>query len=271
LPSVSTLTTDDPVLLVQLSDSHLFAEADGTLLGMNTCDSLQRVIELVLAQQPQIDLMLATGDLSQDGTLESYQRFRDMTRQISAPARWIPGNHDEPQIMALAAMQSPLLEPVVDIGNWRITLLDSAVSGSVPGYLQDEQLQLLARSLSEAPERHHLICLHHHPVSIGCAWMEPIGLRNPEALFAVLERFPQARAVLWGHVHQEIDRPQGALRLLASPSTCIQFEPGSDDFKVDERAPGYRWLRLLPDGRLETGVERVSGFVFTVDYGSNGY
>jgi Icc protein len=47
--------------------------------------------------------------------------------------------------MAEAAVQSALLESVVDIGNWRVTLLDSAVPGSVPGYLQDEQLQLLAR------------------------------------------------------------------------------------------------------------------------------
>lgn len=61
LPSVSTLTTADPALLVQLSDSHLFAEADGTLLGMNTRESLQKVIELVLRQQPRIDLILATG------------------------------------------------------------------------------------------------------------------------------------------------------------------------------------------------------------------
>lgn len=94
MPSVSTVTPDAPALLVQLSDSHLFAEADGTLLGMNTHESLQRVIDLVRAQQPQIDLMLATGDLSQDGTLESYQQFRDMTQQIGVPARWIPGNHD---------------------------------------------------------------------------------------------------------------------------------------------------------------------------------
>lgn len=208
MPSVSTLTANDAVLLVQLSDSHLFAEADGTLLGMNTRDSLQKVIELALAQQPRIDLVIASGDVSQDGTLESYQQFREMTRQIDAPARWIPGNHDEPQIMAQAAVQSQLLEPIVDIGNWRITLLDSAVPGSVPGYLQDDQLQLLARALSEAPERHHLVCLHHHPVSIGCAWMEPIGLRNPDALFAVLDRFPHVRAVLWGHVHQEIDQLQ---------------------------------------------------------------
>ena len=174
--------------------------------------------------------------------------------------------------MAEAAVQSALLEPVVDVGNWRVTLLDSAVPGSVPGYLQDEQLQLLARSLSEAPERHHLVCFHHHPVSIGCAWMEPIGLRNPEALFAVLDRFPQVRAVLVGACASG-DRSglRNGVRLIASPSTCIQFEPGSEDFKVGEQAPGYRWLRLLPDGRLETGVERVTGFDFQVDYGSNGY
>jgi Icc protein len=271
LPSVSTVNPDAPALLVQLSDSHLFAEADGTLLGMNTRESLQRVVELVRRQQPHIDLMLATGDLSQDGTLESYQQFRALTAAIGAPMRWIPGNHDEPQIMAHAAVHSDLLEPVVDVGNWRVTLLDSAVPGSVPGYLQDQQLQLLAQALSEAPSRHHLVCFHHHPVPIGCAWMEPIGLRNPEALFAVLDRFPQVKAVLWGHVHQEIDRERNGVRLLASPSTCIQFAPGSEDFSVSEQAPGYRWLRLHADGRLETGVERLVGFAFTVDYGSNGY
>jgi len=271
LPSVSTVNPDAPALLVQLSDSHLFAEADGTLLGMSTRESLQRVVELVRRQQPHIDLMLATGDLSQDGTLESYQQFRALTAAIGAPMRWIPGNHDEPQIMAHAAVHSDLLEPVVDVGNWRVTLLDSAVPGSVPGYLQDQQLQLLAQALSEAPSRHHLVCFHHHPVPIGCAWMEPIGLRNPEALFAVLDRFPQVKAVLWGHVHQEIDRERNGVRLLASPSTCIQFAPGSEDFSVSEQAPGYRWLRLHADGRLETGVERLVGFAFTVDYGSNGY
>lgn len=236
MPSVSVVNPDAPVLLVQLSDSHLFAEADAVLLGMNTRESLRRAVELVREQQPQIDLVLATGDLSQDGTLASYQRFREMTALLDAPVRWIPGNHDEPQIMAQAAVHSDLLEPVVDVGNWRITLLDSAVPGSVPGYLQDSQLQLLAQALSEAPARHHLVCFHHHPVSIGCAWMEPIGLRNPDALFAVLDRFPQVRAVLWGHVHQEIDRERNGVRLLASPSTCIQFAPGSEDFRVSEQA-----------------------------------
>ncbi|MEJ1715050.1 hypothetical protein SMA37_25910, partial [Escherichia coli] len=82
------------------------------------------------------------------------------------------------------------LEPVVDVGAWRIVLLDSAVPGAVLGHFADEQLQLLERALAEAPERHCLICFHHHPVPIGCAWMDPIGLANAEALFAVTDRFP---------------------------------------------------------------------------------
>jgi Icc protein len=257
--------------LVQLSDSHLFAEADGRLLGMNTRQSLEKVIESVLAEQPVVDLILATGDLSQDGSVESYQAFRQLSAQIAAPVRWLPGNHDELPQMAEAAQQSDFLEPVIDIGQWRITLLDSAVPGSVPGYLQDAQLQLLAQALSEAPQRHHLICLHHHPVSIDCAWMEPIGLRNPEALFAVLGRFPQVRAVLWGHIHQMFDQVREGVRLLASPSTCIQFAPGSEDFQLDDLPPGYRWLRLHDDGRLETGISRVTGFAFEVDLGGEGY
>ena len=55
MPSVSAVNPD-AVLLVQLSDSHLFADPDATLLGMNTRESLQRVVELVRARQPAIDL-----------------------------------------------------------------------------------------------------------------------------------------------------------------------------------------------------------------------
>lgn len=267
----SSLASDRPIVLIQLSDSHLFAEADGKLLGMDTRDSLEKVIEQVQAEQPEIDLVLATGDLSQDGTLASYQRFRDLISRLPAPSRWFPGNHDELPEMREACIGSQLLEPAIDLGNWRIILLDSSIPGAVPGYLADDQLELLEQLLREAPQRHHLISFHHHPVPIGCDWMDPIGLRNPDALFAVLARYPQAKALLWGHIHQEFDQVHSGLRLLASPSTCVQFAPGSQEFQVGSEAPGYRWLRLHADGQLETGVSRVTGIDFEVDYSVKGY
>lgn len=271
MPGAPVTAVEDSVLLVQLTDSHLFAEADGKLLGLNTGDSLARVVELAVAEQPRIDLILATGDLSQDGSVASYQRFRQLAERIEAPARWCPGNHDELGAMREAARGSALMEPVLEICGWRVVMLDTLVAGSVFGMLRGDQLELLERALSEAPDHHHLVCLHHHPVSIGSRWMDRIGLRNPEALFEVLDRHDNVRALLWGHIHQAFDQSRNGVRLLATPSTGVQFTPQSEDFQVDSAAPGYRWLRLYADGRLETDVSRVSGIDFEIDYSVKGY
>jgi Icc protein len=265
------LACADPVLLVQLTDSHLFAEAEGRLLGLETRDSLQRVIDRVRAEQAGIDLLLASGDLSQDGSAESYQRFRQMTAGLAAASRWFAGNHDEMAVMRQLCAGSDLLEPVIDLGNWRIILLDSSISGAVPGHLPEDQLALLEQALDAAGARHVLVCLHHHPLDVDCAWLQPIGLRNPQDLFAITDRYPQVRAMLWGHIHQEFDQLRKGVRMLASPSTCVQFVPGSEEFQVDHEAPGYRWLRLFADGSLETGVSRVNGIDFEIDYSIKGY
>lgn len=269
MPSASSNSSS--VLVIQLTDSHLFAEPERDLLGMPTRASLEAVVDQVVAEHSGIDLVLATGDLSQDGSIESYQAFQTVSNRLDAPKRWLPGNHDAVPAMAVAAGQTDCLNAVTDIGNWRITTLNSAVPGAVHGYLDDSQLHVLAEALSEAPERHHLICLHHHPVPIGAAWMAPIGLRNPEAFFSVLDRFTGVRAVLWGHVHQVFDEVRKGVRLMASPSTCIQFAPNSEDFSLDSAAPGYRWLRLHDDGRLETGVSRIAPELFKVDPNGSGY
>ena len=260
-----------PLVVVQLTDSHLFAEAEGRLLGMDTADSLRRVVELVLREQPCIDLLLASGDLSQDGSLESYRRFAELIEPIDAPSRWFAGNHDESLVMQLACAGSSRLQMVTDLGNWRLITLDSSIPGTVFGQLDAEQLERLDEALAGAGERHVLLSFHHHPIPVGCSWLDPIGLRNPEALFAVTDRYPNLRCILWGHVHQEIDLLRNDARLLASPSTCVQFAPGSEDFQVSSEAPGYRWLRLHADGSLDTGVSRVSGIDFVVDYSIKGY
>ncbi|MGE8322998.1 MAG: 3',5'-cyclic-AMP phosphodiesterase [Pseudomonas sp.] len=258
-----------PVHVLQLTDAHLFAAPTGTMLGLNTRDSLRHVVEQALREQPHTDLLLCTGDLSQDASVASYQAFRDLTAPFGVATRWLPGNHDESRIMAQVAPE--LVQAVTDIGAWRIVMLDTAVQGATHGLLADDQLALLDAALRGAGERHCLVCLHHQPVDIGCAWIAPIGLRNAQALFDIVEGYPQVRALLWGHVHQEWDEVRAGRRLLATPSTCIQFAAGSEDFAVSEEQPGYRWLRLHADGRLETGVERVLDFEVKLDFDSPGY
>ncbi|HHJ1296095.1 3',5'-cyclic-AMP phosphodiesterase [Pseudomonas sp. P1B16] len=260
-----------PVHVVQLTDAHLFADPAGTLLGLNTRDSLRHVVAQVQREQPAIDLLLCTGDLSQDASVASYEAFRELTAGFGVATRWLPGNHDEARVMADIAQGTDLVQAVTDIGGWRIVMLDSAVAGATHGLLEEAQLSLLEGALKTAGERHCLVCFHHQPVDIGCAWIAPIGLRNAQALFGIVERYPQVRGLLWGHVHQPWDEMREGLRLLATPSTCIQFAAHSEDFKVSEEQPGYRWLRLHADGRLETGVERARDFDVKLDFDSPGY
>lgn len=258
-----------PVHVVQLTDAHLFADPAGSMLGLKTRDSLRHVVAQVQREQPLVDLLLCTGDLSQDASVASYEAFRELTTPFAVPTRWLPGNHDEARVMAEVAPE--LVQAVTDIGAWRVVMLNTAVRGANHGFLEDDQLAVLKAALEGAGERYCLVCFHHQPVDIGCAWIAPIGLCNAQALFDIVEAYPQVRALLWGHVHQEWDEVRDGRRLLATPSTCIQFAARSEDFQVSEEPPGYRWLRLHADGRLETGVERALDFKVALDFDSPGY
>lgn len=264
---------DAVVRLVQLTDNHLCAEPGGTLLGMDTDHALQAVIARVLRERPAIDLVLGTGDLSDQGAASAYARLTEYLQQIPAPALWLPGNHDNRDNMLAAAPGEHTLCGEARIGNWQVLMLDSQVPGEIGGELGAAELQRLQTALESAREAdlNSLVCLHHQPVPIGCTWLDEQRVADADALFALLDEFPGVRALLWGHVHQEFDQLRGELRLLASPSTCVQFAPNQVDFKADDKPPGYRWLDLHPDGRIDTGVSRVDDVAFTVDLETGGY
>lgn len=264
-------TQAEAVCVVQLTDSHLYADRNADLLGLDTSASLGAVISLALDEVADIDLVLATGDIAQDGSEPAYRHFIDAVGHLPAPCYWIPGNHDDAALMGRIGKDTGLSRDWVDAGNWRIVLLDSSIPGAVAGHLAASQLQLLDEALGNAGERFILVCLHHHPVPIGCDWMDPLGLLNADDLLPRLRSDERVKGVLWGHIHQELDRQLDGLRLLATPSTCVQFAKDSPDFATDTQAPGYRRLTLLPDGHIETRVSRLEAGRFLPDPGAVGY
>ena len=58
---------------------------------------------------------------------------------------------------------------------------------------------------------------------------------------------------------------------MASPSTCVQFSVGMDNFQVDEQPPGCRLLALLPDGSIRSEVLRLDAYPAGIDLNSGGY
>ena len=124
---ISKVTANDAVLrLVQITDTHLNRQPGGRLLGLDTDFSLQHVVDLVNAEQPHIDVVLGTGDISDQGCEEAYHRARTYFDQVPGRKFWIPGNHDVRSTMTRILGDGDELDNLVRIGRWQIVLLSTS-------------------------------------------------------------------------------------------------------------------------------------------------
>lgn len=245
--------------LLQFTDMHLPGAPDGRVRGVVPDRTLARCLAHARARQPAPAALLLTGDLVQDDAA-AYPRLRAAFAGAGVPVHCLPGNHDDPTALRRELAAAPFVHDFAcRYGDWLLVLLDTTVPGRASGHLGADALERLRATLGAHAGAHVLVCLHHHPVAHGSRWLDALMLDNAAALFAVLEGHPGVRGLLWGHVHQELDRQRGPWRLLATPSTCVQFRPGSADFAVDDRPPAYRWLELGAAGDLATGIEWVAG------------
>ncbi len=264
------LSAGGSVRLLQITDTHLMGDSGGRLLNVDTDESLAAVVALA-AQGPQADALLITGDIAGDGASAAYERLDAALKPLQAPSFWLPGNHDD-RPSDVGKLRERFLRKV-RFPHWDVLMLNSQLPGAVEGSLTELELALLDAAVTEAnAEGKHLLVAVHHPLwPLGSAWLDAQRIAETEAFMAVLARLRQIGLVISGHVHQASDAIHEGRRFLTTPSTCIQFARGSERFKIDEAAPGYRWLTLHPNGQVETGVERVSDVVFVVDMNSNGY
>ncbi len=260
-----------PLRIAQITDMHLYADPDGQLLGLNTRRSLELVIDLMLSTRKP-DLVVASGDLTHDASPQAYLQVRKSFKRIQAPVYCLPGNHDEAQALR-ACMNDDCFHSVRSecVGGWQLLFLDSTVAGSEGGHLREDELSELDTALSSLPDLPALVWLHHQPVRIGSQWLDTMAIDNPQPFFEIIDKHPQVRAIIWGHVHQTFEQKRNDVHLLAAPSTCVQFLPESEIFSVDLIPPGYRWLELHPDGTLRTEVERLQQIPGTIDLTARGY
>jgi Icc protein len=263
---------DRTLLVLQISDTHLYEDPAGRLLGLNTQASLEHTLELAQAVHWPPDLVLATGDLVHDGSAAGYARLHERLTALGVPVYCLPGNHDN-QTQLSASLNGNTIRWVTSSshGAWAIEFVDSNRPGSAAGHIRERELARLRESLGRRTEDHILVCLHHQPVPIGSAWLDSMAIDNAAALFEILDRTPQVKGVLWGHVHQVYEAVRKGVRLLSCPSTCIQFLPQSKHFDLDTQPPGYRWLQLHPDGRIDTGIKRLEYYPNAPDIDAPGY
>ncbi|MDA9837455.1 metallophosphoesterase [Luminiphilus sp.] len=263
--------SDSPehMTLVQVTDTHLTGDSDGTLLGMNTERSARQVIDAALASQHP-DCVLVTGDIAADGQAAAYEQLNGFFNH-RVPTLWLPGNHDDVRAQK-GAYRDHLKRRIVG-RHWDVLMLETQLAGKVGGYFSSAELEALQRAVADAAagDKSLLIATHHPLRALQSTWLDEQAVSNASAALTIMQALADRVVVVSGHVHQESDAVVQGVRMLTTPSTCIQFAPQSHDFALDDKQPGYRRIVLQPNGQIETQVIRICDEENRPLSGSSGY
>lgn len=239
-----------------LSDAHLFGTRNTALFGVDTYRALSVTVEQIKASEKTFDLLVALGDLSEDGSAEAYGDFDALTSSLAGSVIWVRGNHDD-----FSTLQQDLLssycKPEWHRDPWHFIFLDTTLRGKDEGRLGPGEMDRLREFLGKHPDGYILIFMHHQPMLVGSAFIDDLALQDRDQFLNLVAGFRNVKGIVFGHVHQQVDLIYHGMRMLSVPATSMQFKPNSEQLDFDSLQHGYRVLTLSPDGHLRTTVEMV--------------
>jgi len=218
------------MLIAQISDLHITVP-DMRVAGVDTAATLTHCVERLAAMKPQPDLVLATGDLVENGTVDEYRRLREVLAPLRVPVYLIPGNHDDRGSLRVAFPDHPYIGPgngpidyVVDRYELGLIALDTTIPGEAGGALDAPQFDWFERELRRMAERRVLVFLHHPPIMTGIRYMDEIALEASSAarLGAIVAREPRIERIVCGHVHRGVQALWHGTVVSICPSTAFQ-------------------------------------------------
>jgi Icc protein len=161
--------TQQAQTIIQISDTHLMEHADATFVEMCPEHSFHDIMQHIVAQHPDAQVIIHTGDVAHDATPVTYARYLQYMQRLGIPFYQTPGNHDDLEIFPYS-QSSPIT--VIDLKPWTIILLTSAVTGKIDGHIDQDQLDQLDQLLQQINDGFVLIGCHHHPLHMQSDWKD---------------------------------------------------------------------------------------------------
>ena len=235
------------ITVLQLSDMHVTADPAAAVSGEYPELRLQLVLDAWHRTGESADLLLLTGDNTDDGSPDAYTRLAATLSTLGVPILAVPGNHDTATGVGLAFGDMA----VVELDGWNIVGLDTCRPNQVHGTVDIPASVELIDALDKIPT---VLAIHHPPMSrSNNAWFQ---LDGAAALLDVLAARPHVRAVVSGHLHDAFEfKGAGGLALLGCPSTLTAIDHDGDMFTIGANTPrGARILRLEDDGTMSSSL-----------------
>ncbi len=210
--------------IIQLSDIH-FSKGNQPLFNqVDAKANFMKLIPEISKLQP--DLLFLTGDLSQDGSIESYRELQTELAKLNYPKYLIPGNHDNKENFnyLLASVNNYQVE-YIDIAGIRFIFVDSCVENSSSGFISQASLARVTELITGS-ELNNVLIMHHQFLAVNIL-ADRYMITNAEEVIAFIQQYSlHLKAIFHGHVHNsyQLYIPNTNINSYACPATCLQFD-----------------------------------------------
>ncbi|MDC1488892.1 phosphodiesterase [Amylibacter sp.] len=218
--------------ILQISDTHIIPKGSLVSNVLDTSASLKKLVIRINEIRPQIeniDCVLVSGDISDDGSIDSYERFKSILAPLQLPIYVIPGNHDIRENMRKAFLENGLFQKDGPL-NWHkktgsvnLIGLDTLIEGQGGGTLLPESLGFLKKIINNLKSEPIIIALHHPPFKTDIKFMDTIGLKNIDALKNILRHYKGEIRIVCGHIHCMMITNLNNHIAISAPSPCSTF------------------------------------------------
>lgn len=226
--------------ILMISDTH-FSKNNSLLFNKYDVEnSIGKLKDKINLENP--DYIFLLGDISQDGSIESYIKVKNFFAQFNCPKYVIMGNHDSEDIKNMLD-DKIIRTDYLDIQNHRFIFLSSYKGlGFGEGYISEIELEKIKKYFNSNMQNYLLI--HHHFIKTN-GIMDKAILENHLHFCEYISKF-DIKAVFHGHVHNPYSTALGNIVIYANPSTCVQFALAKT-LKL-EPIIGFRVINILENG-----------------------
>ena len=233
----------DSIKIIQITDSHLFSSNDELMIGhknnMNFYDVINKIKNIHLSDT---DFIFFTGDLSQDQTSKSYEHITYALQSMNIPIYWIPGNHDDNNIMIDVFLNNDLFknEKYIELKHWIFIFLNTQKIGSENGFLDRDEIFFIKNKLIKNISKNKKIALvmHHHPIPFNTPLIDSYTLENHDELWSTIKD-STVKMIMCGHVHGDYSFTENNIQIESAPATCFQFKKGASTLAIENNI-GYK-------------------------------
>lgn len=257
--------------IIHITDPHIVAPGK-RVFTLDPAKRLQAVFDHVTDTQADADLVVITGDLTDNGDPEAYALLSSMIAGLPMPVRLLLGNHDCRETFRSIFPDQPVdgngfvqsVMQVPDLAD-RLIFLDTNSPGEAGGRFCTQRAEWLRDQLLKAPAAAVSIFLHHPPIAHHMVHFDRIGLHDMDQLMDMLHAHPGGvRHMFFGHIHIPMSGTTArGIGFSSGRGCCHQFRQELNNPTPDwvAGAPNYSVIELTIHGITCYGIDTLDALI----------